>query len=367
VTDDFTARLERELYAAAERGERGTRAGRARVPGAIRGSLDGAVHAFGAAVAVGLVLVAAFWMVSALRPEPAAPPKPRVVADVKVADRLSGHAVGAFGSLWLDDGAGTVLRVDPRTRRVVARVHVGGAGTNLAAGHGSVWAMVQTSTAGAGPLLRIDPRTNRVVGRTAIRLAEYPYGWPVLVGRRVWVVGQLEAVGLDPATNRLMRRTIRPRDAFQFVTSALRPGELWLATGDGRVTRYDDRTGRRLGIAPWRAEGAIFGYRGGFVVIGASSACRRDPASGRNLWCARFPATDPNSSVAAVAGNRAYLVGQAGHDPQDSRDRLVTVDARDGRLAPRVPVPDFGTVGMVGSGRDIWLLTSSGRAVVVRP
>jgi YVTN family beta-propeller protein len=59
----------------------------------------------------------------------------------------------ASGSLWTADlDARTIVRINPRTRQVVGRLKVGGHPVRLAAGYGSVW--VQDD---AGRVLRIDP------------------------------------------------------------------------------------------------------------------------------------------------------------------------------------------------------------------
>jgi len=67
------------------------------------------------------------------------------------------------GSVWtLDAGDATVSRVDPKTNKVTTTIKLGGsisiATGQIAVGEGSVW----VSAPGA-PLVRIDPRTNRVV------------------------------------------------------------------------------------------------------------------------------------------------------------------------------------------------------------
>ena len=364
MSEDFTTRLRLQLREAALREER---RGPLRRAVAVRWPTRPAAaasSAWAAAAAACLVIAVGLWMVGSLRREPAAPSRPRIVADVQLANALGTSGAAGFGAVWLSDTArGDVLRVDPRTRRVVARIHVGDE-VELAAGAGSVWAVVDATT-GIGPLLRIDPRTNRVVARIGVRLTAYPGGSGLLVGRQVWVVGKTEAIRVDPALGRIAG-TVRAHGAFQFTDFALLGGQVWLGTGDGRLIRYDDRTGRRLGGAPWRLRGSLFASRGRLLVVGDRTVARVQPVTGRALWrsaLARAPLVDPQ--VEAVAGGRAYVVGQEGPAP---RDRVLAVDARDGRIAPPLSVPEFGTIGMVGDGgRRVWLLTSGGRVVVVDP
>jgi streptogramin lyase len=59
-----------------------------------------------------------------------------------------------FGSVWAADlDAKAIDRVDPRTRRVIARLRVGGFPVRLAVGFGSVWVGDDT-----GRVLRIAPQ-----------------------------------------------------------------------------------------------------------------------------------------------------------------------------------------------------------------
>jgi streptogramin lyase len=67
------------------------------------------------------------------------------------------HPVGlavAGGSVWVAViVSADVDQIDPRTGRLVARLHVGGTPVRLAAGFGSIWVNDDT-----GQVLRIQPR-----------------------------------------------------------------------------------------------------------------------------------------------------------------------------------------------------------------
>jgi DNA-binding beta-propeller fold protein YncE len=65
--------------------------------------------------------------------------------------------VTGFASLWLI-GSDSVLRIDPRTLRVIASIRAGG--TTAAVGEGALWLLRYLGTDAA--IRRIDPRTNRV-------------------------------------------------------------------------------------------------------------------------------------------------------------------------------------------------------------
>jgi streptogramin lyase len=68
------------------------------------------------------------------------------------------HAVGlvvGFGSVWVaSTEAGNIDRIDPRTARVVGRLHVGGFPVHLAVGFGSLWVNDDK-----GRVLRIQPQS----------------------------------------------------------------------------------------------------------------------------------------------------------------------------------------------------------------
>jgi virginiamycin B lyase len=94
----------------------------------------------------------------------------RMGGEVTVAKPCSGLAVG-FRSLWVPScGEHALTRVDLKTRKVVAKIPVGPADSEggIAVGAGSLW-MVSDEKALAGSLLvRVDPSTNQVVARIAI-------------------------------------------------------------------------------------------------------------------------------------------------------------------------------------------------------
>ena len=144
----------------------------------------------------------------------------RVAARVPL-DRATG-VVGAFGSIWAT-GADGVIRVDPATNAVVARIALPMAGWT-AAGEGAVWVTGQTG------LSRIDPATNTVTATIAI---PGNLGDPAVVAGRVWVprvrAGRIAIV--DPATN-AVQATVRV-GAGPFVVTEI-GGEAWVPSWRGR-------------------------------------------------------------------------------------------------------------------------------------
>jgi virginiamycin B lyase len=109
----------------------------------------------------------------------------RIAARIRVGrPQESPIAVAATAeAVWVVDfGDAQVLRVDPATNRVVARIPVRGGAGGIATGAGAVWV---TSGEGGdqhhGWVQRIDPSRNRVVATTAVPSG---CGTSTLTGRR---------------------------------------------------------------------------------------------------------------------------------------------------------------------------------------
>jgi YVTN family beta-propeller protein len=147
----------------------------------------------------------------------------------------SGAAVGD-GSAWVADALeGTVRRVDPRRRRTVAVIDVGGDPYEVVFAAGSVW----VTNADDGTVSRIDPVTNRVIA--TIRVGRNPYGIAVR-GRSLWItnVGDGTVSQIDAAAGRV-RRTIRT--GGDPVGVAVAGDAVWYAlNSEGLVTRLEPQS-----------------------------------------------------------------------------------------------------------------------------
>src|SRR5262245_64307528 len=67
-----------------------------------------------------------------------ASPQPALLATISTGQHPCG-AVAAFGSVWVANDAGTLVRIDPRTNRVRKRIRVGAGACFLAAGAKALW------------------------------------------------------------------------------------------------------------------------------------------------------------------------------------------------------------------------------------
>jgi len=152
----------------------------------------------------------------------------RVVNRWKLAQATG--AVGAFGSVWAT-GIDGVIRVDPVSHKLLAKIPIQGGAGWTAASPDAVWV---TTTTG---VTRIDPQSNAVVA--TVPLAGAPYlGDPDVVNGQVWVpqIRKNAIAIVDTETNRVTQ-TVKA-GVGPFVITAIR-GEVWVPSWKGRdIWRY---------------------------------------------------------------------------------------------------------------------------------
>ena len=167
----------------------------------------------------------------------------QIAAKIQVGRDPVGITSG-FGNIWVANRAdGTVSRIDPATNRVATTVKVGGNPLNIAAGVGSIW----VTDMATGQVVRLDPATNRPIAR--IPVGPEP-NCIVVDSSAVWVTLYHEArlVRIDPSANAVVASIPVPRGAGAM---AVGPDSLWIANQyDGMVTRVDPRTLSVLATIP---------------------------------------------------------------------------------------------------------------------
>jgi DNA-binding beta-propeller fold protein YncE len=156
-----------------------------------------------------------------------------------------------------DEGENVVLRVDPSTAEVTATIPVGRHASNVGFGFDAVWVTVNTDGGPpAGEILRINPGSNGIVARITVA-----GGWPrdlVFGEGSVWAYGHSrhteevwEASSLwriDPTTNEVAA-TILDQTGFlgdgSFLPDNVAVGEgwLWAASDRGKGLRIDPISG----------------------------------------------------------------------------------------------------------------------------
>jgi YVTN family beta-propeller protein len=165
------------------------------------------------------------------------------------------YAVAAGGgAVWVSEGLRSLVRIDGRTHGVANTIDVESAPTGLAVGEDAVW----TATTGLDRVLRIEPRTNAITARVA---ATHPVAIAAGEGA-VWVVAGIDSVWrIDPQTG-TVTDTIPVGKKPLGVAAA--GGSVWVANGgDGTVSRIDPRTNRVVAtIALGHTPSAVSAYAG---------------------------------------------------------------------------------------------------------
>jgi outer membrane protein assembly factor BamB len=370
MSQDFTTRLQLQLREAALRDERRSPLGR-RLAG-LRQGMPGPAAA--TAVALAAAVVIAVVAVGGLRwgggDERVSQPK--VVADFPLADNL-GFLTYAFGSVWVGDTKNLqVLRVDPRTHEVQARIRTGG-DTNafggdpiVNSGAGAVWAIARSpSNDGGHRVLRIDPETNRVTARVTLPARQAPVVFDVQIAEgRPWVITTAGVIELDPAT-------ARPRGFVAVDQPAGEPGpiwsiiagkQLWVLTRSATIDRYDLGNGRKVASDPVPVTGAVGVVptdKGPLYALPNGELALVDDA-GKQVWRRQVGTT---STPPVVLGGTVWVHAS---DTAAGRDRLVELDLASGKPRSSTGLPQFGIRGFAVVDHDLWLSTPNGRVMIVR-
>lgn len=304
------------------------------------------------------VLVAGVYAATSFRSDRPAPAAPRVVTRLAPAGGLDAVVPG-FGSAWLvDTDSQTLLRMDPATRRVIARIPLHGTMT-LAPGKDALW--VGLTQNNEFRLLRIDPRTNRVVARLSLR--DVPGGSAGAVpffagGGDLWVATAEAAVRIDPKSGRPIETLRTARDGYTTRSFARAYGDVWIQTSDGRLVRFDAATGKRKASlrVPDGIEIGDLGMNGLFLSDGASLS--RVDARLHRLWRTPIPSIGP-----AVAAHGRLWIETA---TASRGDRVLTLDPRTGHVIDSVDVGEFGARWIDPIRDEIWMATAGGHVVILR-
>jgi YVTN family beta-propeller protein len=193
------------------------------------------------------------------------------------------------GILWVLDGSGRVVGIDPHTNVVVGKpLPVPADAEVIAVGQGALWvagaAPGDLATPGDDQVTRIDLATGRTVA--TITVGRAPLDLAVTPGA-VWVPnaggGGDSVARIDPHTNRLAGRPVRTGASPQSL--AVGGGSLWVANHDERtVTRIDLASGKVVADIPVPSEPHRVAYGAGAAWVGNwhdNSVSRIDPRTNR--------------------------------------------------------------------------------------
>src|SRR5215218_8065975 len=217
-------------------------------------------------------------------------------------------------------------------RWATAQIEVGHGGGPLVFGAGSLWVGAWRDH----QVVRVDPRSNRVVAR-------FPAGGPNPAGLAVgagtiWVVhpDTDEVVRLDPETGRVVARIKLGRLPFQvapgdrrFLPSlvAVGAGAGWVATGRGAVARIDAASNRVVAVIKLLPE------RPAAIAVGGGVA-RIEAATNRLLGTIRL---DLYAERVAAGGGVIWVGGPTTDPIVEIAGAVARIDAATGRVREIVP------------------------------
>lgn len=263
-----------------------------------------------------------------------------------------------------------LVRVDPATDAVLARLQVGGGVSHLAVGEdGGVWLYRTGMTLDRPELVRVDPSTNRVAD--TIALPPGPPGIPtgasalLVAGGSVWLADQQNRLF---QVDRASRRVREVTDGGSLAIEHLTFGGGWVCGTRGLLLyRIDPRTGTVTmtvnnpdlhnamptdGLAAGAGQLWLYGLGGA-----GEQLHKLDPADGR-LLAMRQLSSRTNQTGVLAAGDRVVAVR--------SGRRLLLSDPG-GTLQATVPVPEAR--GGLAVGPDaVWVADPArGRLLRVDP
>jgi hypothetical protein len=285
-----------------------------------------------------------------------------IVATIATGGFSYGMATGA-GALWVV-GSDEVIRIDPATDTVAARVPVRATGSGPAAvavGAGAVWVPVAVP----GALWGIDPDDNKVTAR--ISLGGPLRGAISVAATRdtVWVAccGEADAgapnsggrlLRVDPGRKRVVADIALPAAP---VAIAAGSSATWVATAGGQVLMVNQRRNR---VAATIDAGGPLGF-GQTIAVGPGGVWLADPFDEQIVRIdpktRRVMARIPAGAVTtlAVTGDAVWALSSLG---------LVRVDPAKDRVAAISPDPDLGRARFVAA--DAAAVWTSGWSSVSR-
>jgi len=352
MSQDFVTRLQLQLRDAAEREERRGFAGRA----AHRARHDVPWRPALALAALALAAILVVGAASTLHRHRTPADHGLHIVTHKPLVSEGGQLIAGFGSIWaVDFGTGQVLRLNPRTHAVQARIPVGGE-LQLEVGDGAVWAC------DGARLLRIDPATNAVVARVPLNTPARTFFGALAGPGVVWVVSPTEMLRFDPRRKVIDGKVTLSRGGFEANGLAIDGRTLYFSRADGSLAAFDARTGARLGSRSVPLNGVAVAASHGIVFLATEkSVGALDGRSGRTLWNEPLRVQRINGVV--LGGSTLWVEGT---DLTSGGDRLWRIDAATGGVTGTLGLRDLGAGGMAPVGRGLWLVSSAGVLQVIQ-
>jgi virginiamycin B lyase len=267
----------------------------------------------------------------------------------------------ADGRLWVLTGAGTVVRLDPATNRVVGKpLRVPANAEAIAASPGALWvtsvAPGDLGAPGKDAVTRIDPATGRTVATVTVRRA--PLDLAATPGA-VWVTnaggGGDSVVRIDPQTNRLAGRPVRTGASPQSLAAG--GGSLWVANHDARtVTRIDPASGKVVATIRVPSEPHRVAYGAGAAWVGNwhdDSVSRIDPKTNRVVG-SPIPIGSHHAGNLVVGAGGVWVTSDYRVDGATEDVVIVRIDPQANRAVETVAVGGH-PIDVAAAAGAIWV------------
>ena len=269
---------------------------------------------------------------------------PAVVAKIKIAPGTQPCAsAGGGGAVWVSDyGSPYLLKIDPKSNKVVRKIGIGSGSCGLGFGAGSLW-IEDTNT---NTVSRVSARTGKRI--KAIPVGNTPYDAMFAYGS-AWVTsnadGDVERI--DPAKNAVVKKW-PVAGAIGIVASH---GAIWAGGTDG-VTRIDPVSGETVKIPIAAGAGWTAATADAVWVTSNQGLARIDPQT--NAVTLTVPLKG-NIGDPDVVGGKVWA-------PEINQNDVAIVDPADGSVTRfKVGVGPFVVTQIRGEawipswkGRDIW-------------
>lgn len=244
---------------------------------------------------------------------------------------------------------------------LAAKIPLGAQIFDIADGFGSIWARVGTDTTNGGDtLVRIDPATNAVVARIHV-----PNGFGIAVGETaVWTTNFTDNTvsRIDPATNSIVATVELPD--VRPVGASTTLGSVWVATegGDnaaGTIVRITSTTNLLdAGSLPGTDGASDVAWSGGAVWLVAGQELVRASQDSLNTTVVREIA---NQNACGGIASDATTVWIAGGNCGFPKFPLAVVTSADGKTVATPSVPTLSDVAL-GLGAA-WAIATNGTLI----
>jgi virginiamycin B lyase len=237
---------------------------------------------------------------------------PTVVARIPVSPVAAPCAAATGGGfVWVSEyGAPYLLKINPKTNKVVAKTGIGSGSCGLGYGAGSLWIEDTSSST----ISRVSVATGKRI--KAIPVGLQPYDATFAYGAAwatAYATGELERI--DPATNRVVKRWKLPQATG--VVGAF--GSLW-ATGTAGVIRVDPATNALVATIPIESGAAWTAASDDAVWVTTPNGVDRiDPQSNSVAAEVKLPGAAPFLGDPAVVDGMVWV-------PEIRRNSIAVVD-----------------------------------------